>query len=327
MTALTSTGCARCLLSAGLAAALVVTGSGPATAAAPQPAWSASAASVALTAAALPLEPDPGVPTTTEGSNTGAPDTGAAGVEAAQSGGAGDFLINAYNLIQPYVQWGFELAAWAVSYLPWPIGYLGAQIDILYDTFEPIAQALVYAAAFLLDGQYDLIVPVLTNGVNAAVTYFVQGEIAWVLSFFPPLPPLPSLPVFPIIAAAPAASQAPAAGGAADETAPTAGRTDEPVEAAAGDAAPRSDLRRSAVRAQRAAGARAVATDTAETTPTPAPTPTPAAAEAAPAAESTASASRSAPASAPDKPGQPTAGDAATAAPAKAGAARAARRG
>ena len=327
MTVLTPTGCARCLLSAGLATALVVTGSGPATTAAPQYAsWTVSAASMALTAAALPLEPDPGVAAAnTETLNTEALNTESS--LAAQSGGAGDFLIATYNLIEPYVQWGFELAAWAVSYLPWPIGWLGQQINILYDTFEPIAQALVYSAAFLLDGQYDLIVPVLTNGINAAVTYFVQGEIAWVLSFLPPLPPLPSFPIFPITAAAPAASEAAAASGAADETAPTAGTTAEPAEAAASDAAPRSDLRRSAVRAQRGAVARAVATDAAETPPALAP----AAAEAAPSAESAASASPSAspPASpsAPDKPGRDTAGAAAAAAAVKAGAGRAARRG
>lgn len=325
MTALKPNGCIRCLLSAGLAAALVMTGSGPATATAPQPAsWTGSAASVALTAAALPLEPDPGMPITTGVQDTGAPDTEyPVDPVAAQSGGAGDFLIGAYNLIQPYVQWGFELAAWAVSYLPWPLGYLGAQIDILYDTFEPIAQALVYSAAFLLDGQYDLIVPVLTNGVNAAVTYFVQGEIAWVLSFLPPLPPLPSFPIFPVIAAAPAASEAAAVSGAAQDTAPSVGRTAEPAEAAAGDTAPRSDLRRGAVRAQRAAASRAVATDTADS-PAPA---VPAAAEAAPSAESTAAAASPASPSAPDRPGRDTAGDTEDVAPAKAGATRAARRG
>jgi len=130
---------------------------------------------------------------------------------AAATGSTGDMIINAYNALEPWAQWGFEVAAWAVSYLPWPLGWLGQQINIAYDTGEPIVQALVYSFAFLIDGQVDLIGPTLTNGVNTAVTNLVQGEIAWVLGFFPPLPPGPVLPVFPTAAAAGRAAAASAA--------------------------------------------------------------------------------------------------------------------
>jgi len=133
---------------------------------------------------------------------------------ASASGSAGDTIINAYNAIQPWVQWGFEVAAWAVSYFPWPIGWLGQQINIAYNTGEPIVQALVYSFAYLIDGQFDLIGPTLTNGVTTAVNNLVKGEIAWVLSFFPPLPPV-SFPVFPVFPAATAASRTAAAPAAA----------------------------------------------------------------------------------------------------------------
>lgn len=129
----------------------------------------------------------------------------------AATGSASDTIINAYNAIEPWAQWGFECAAWAVSYLPWPLGWLGQQINIAYNTGEPIVQALVYSFAYLIGGQFDLIGPTLVNGVQTAVTNLVTGEIAWVLSFFPPLPPI-SFPVLPgaSVAARAAAVAAPA---------------------------------------------------------------------------------------------------------------------
>ena len=127
------------------------------------------------------------------------------------TGSAGETIIGVYNAIEPWVQWGFEVAAWAVSYLPWPWGLLGQQIDIAYNTGEPIVQAAVYSFAYLIEGQFDLIGPTLMNGVSTAATNLVVGEIAWVLSFFPPLPPI-SFPVLPgaSVAARAAAVAAPA---------------------------------------------------------------------------------------------------------------------
>ncbi len=102
---------------------------------------------------------------------------------AAATGSAGEAIINIFNTVEPFVQYGFELTAWAAGYLPWPIGWLGQQINIAYNTGEPIVQALVYSFAYLIDGQFDLIGPTLAFGFNLAVTNFVQGEINWVLSF------------------------------------------------------------------------------------------------------------------------------------------------
>jgi hypothetical protein len=124
------------------------------------------------------------------------------GPVAAATGSAGEAIINTFNAVEPFVQYGFELAAWAAGYLPWPIGWLGQQINIAYNTGEPIVQALVYSFAYLIDGQFDLIGLTLSYGLNLAVTNFVEGEIAWLLSFLPPLPPLPPPPPFPTAAVA-----------------------------------------------------------------------------------------------------------------------------
>lgn len=140
------------------------------------------------------------------------PSVGEPSVVAAATGSTGEAIINTFNTVEPFVQYGFELTAWAAGYLPWPIGWLGQQINIAYNTGEPIVQALVYSFAYLLDGQFDLIQPTLAFGFNLAVTNFVQGEINWVLSFLPPLPPLPPPPPFPT---ATVASRTAASGAAA----------------------------------------------------------------------------------------------------------------
>ena len=150
------------------------------------------------------------------------PSVGEPSVVAAATGSAGEAIINIFNTVEPFVQYGFELTAWAAGYLPWPIGWLGQQINIAYNTGEPIVQALVYSFAYLLDGQFDLIQPTLAFGFNLAVTNFVQGEINWVLSFLPPLPPLPPPPPFPT---ATIASRTAASGAAATSMA-TPARTE-----------------------------------------------------------------------------------------------------
>lgn len=191
----------RSTLAAGLAAATVsaaavVPVTHPGSAAITLP-------SIALSASVLPFtQPAAAAAGAVLGDNAPRPAAAAAlpafpgPITVSATGSAGDTIISAYNAIEPWVQWGFEVAAWAVSYLPWPLGWLGQQINIAYNTGEPIVQALVYSFAYLIDGQFDLIGPTLINGVNTAVNNLVTGEIAWVLSFFPPLPPI-SFPVLP----------------------------------------------------------------------------------------------------------------------------------
>ena len=160
------------------------------------------------------------------------------GPVAAATGSAGEAIINTFNAVEPFVQYGFELAAWATGYLPWPIGWLGQQINIAYNTGEPIVQALVYSFAYLIDGQFDLIGPTLSYGLNLAVTNFVDGEIAWVLSFLPPLPPLPPPPPFPTAAVASSVATAAVAARAGTEPAAARVDADTPVTEAPVDTVP-----------------------------------------------------------------------------------------
>jgi len=180
----------------------------PVHAPAPQ---SISTAAVRLSAAVQPLlqpvdtaaavlglvsTPAPAVPKPAAAGSTGTPQ---AAVAAAS---AGDAIINAYNAIEPWVQWGFEVGAWAVGYVPYA-GYFGSQINIAYNTGEPLVQSWVYSFAYLIDGNVSLIGPTLVNGIKQSITNLVQGEIQWILGYLPPLPPIPP---FAAVPAGPAAA-------------------------------------------------------------------------------------------------------------------------
>lgn len=182
----------RSHLTAGLAAALVA-GTAGITAGAPQthPALSMVAAPAVELAAALQPLLQPGLPgggpQPAEATTTGAsPRANVGGITQSP----GDWIINAYWTIQPWVEYGVELFAWATEWLPWPIGLLAPQSDIIYNAWQPFAESVVYSFAFLIDGQFELILPTLSAGIQTGITNLVQGEIAWILSFFPPLPPI-----------------------------------------------------------------------------------------------------------------------------------------
>jgi hypothetical protein len=237
----------RSTLTAGVAAGLVVAATG--TAAVSGPVAAPALRSVASPAIQLSAVIEPLLqPVANVGGETAA---------------AGDWIINVYNTVQPWVEYGVNLAAWAVSWLPWPIGLIGPQANILYSGWQPIGQALAYDAAFLLDRQFDLIIPTLVNGLKTGINDLVRGEIDWVLSFFPPLPPV-SVPVLPVLPSFPGAgattlTRSAAAAlprGAATQTEPVA---EIPVSvdlAPAAEAEPTRrasrPLGRSAARAQRA---------------------------------------------------------------------------
>lgn len=210
---------------AGLAAALVtaaVTTPLP-TPASPVPPLISSAA-VELAAALLPL-PEPLTANVTGMSST-----------------PGDWIINAYNAIQPWVAYGVELFAWAVEWLPWPIGLLAPQADIIYSGWQPFAESVVYSLAFLVDGQFDLILPTLSNGIQTGISTLIQGEIDWIASFFPPLPPIG-------VAASSRTAGRESAAPAQSESAPVAAVVAEPTPV--GDA--KRHAQRAGLRPQRSA--------------------------------------------------------------------------
>lgn len=199
-------------VAAGVLAASAVVPVGAPAAPLPMALPMVSVPAVDLAAAMQPLlEPAPAAATANVGGETASP---------------GDLLIYAYNVIQPWVAYGVELFAWAVEWLPWPIGLLAPQADIVYSGWQPFAQSVVYSLAFLVDGQFDLVLPTLVNGIQTGVSTLVQNEIAWILSFFPPLPPFPPL-----------GSAALPAGGRA-VTAPRAAATAAPISETVPDIAP-----------------------------------------------------------------------------------------
>ena len=105
-------------------------------------------------------------------------------------------IENFYNFAEPYVQYAFNLAAYAVGWLPW-VGILGQQINFVYDLFEPMVQSALFNTLDWLTGAITF-----SQGLSnfwatttATVNWFIQTEINWLLSWLPPLPPLP--PGFP----------------------------------------------------------------------------------------------------------------------------------
>ena len=124
------------------------------------------------------------------------------GPTAAATGSPGDTIINAYNYLEPWVAYGFELADWALGFVP-VVWWVSPAVDLAYFTAEPIVQSLVYSFAFLIDGQAELIGPTLQIGVNEAATNFVTYSFYWFTSLVP-LPPFPPFPIFPVASVAPA---------------------------------------------------------------------------------------------------------------------------
>ena len=131
----------------------------------------------------------------------------AADVTAAAST-AGDAIINGYNALQPWVAYGFQLAQWAVSWVP-GLWFVAPAIDLAYYTWQPVGEALVYSFAYLLDGQPELIPPTISQGIQNSASNFVTYAVNWVYSIVP-FPPLPPIPIFNGFAAA---STPPAAAG------------------------------------------------------------------------------------------------------------------
>jgi hypothetical protein len=103
-------------------------------------------------------------------------------------------IENFYNYAEPYVQYAFQLAAYAVGWLPW-VGILGQQINFLYDLFEPMVQSALFNTLDWLTGTISFSQG-LSNfwaATTASINQFIYTEINWARGFLPPLPPLPPL--------------------------------------------------------------------------------------------------------------------------------------
>jgi hypothetical protein len=206
---------ARSFVAAGVAARTAGVIAIPATVDAPaSPSSSVQKERVALLAAArsftAPIEPPAAFlvltpphdapPNSTPGSavKTSPRAMVAAAAPSAQAALAGlpgiqNAIINAYNVINPWIDYGVNLAQYAVGWIP-VVGIFAPQIGIFYyNLIEPITTSAVYNIAYVLGGTIGLgqgISNVINDSINAGIG-FVNAEINWALSFLPPLPPFP----------------------------------------------------------------------------------------------------------------------------------------
>lgn len=177
---------------------------------------------------------------------------------------AGDTIIAAYNALQPWIAYGFELVDYALVWVPF-ISLIAPAIDLAYFTAQPLIEAAVYSFAALIDGNFTLIGPLVQAGIQNSVANFIEYGLAWIGSIIP-LPPLPPIAaaVKARTAAPRAASRVPAAAAVLDQEAPTPQALTGPRAVTETAAVPRS--RRDVARAQRSARPASASATTAAST-------------------------------------------------------------
>jgi hypothetical protein len=148
------------------------------------------AAGVRLSAAVQPIVPHSGVMANVA---TAAASPVVAAAAASTLATSGNAIMNFYYSAEPWVQYGFELATWAVGYVP-IAGYFSGLIMVAYYTGEPIVQSFFQSAQYLVDGNWAAIPNTLVNGFIQGGQQFVQQGLNWILGYFPPFPPLPPFP-------------------------------------------------------------------------------------------------------------------------------------
>src|SRR5690242_5610595 len=98
----------------------------------------------------------------------------------------------AYHAIEPWVRYGFELATYAVGWIPW-VGWLSGQIMIFYNFGESIVHAIAHNTLDWLSGNGSFLQNV-GDGIAWTIDAFVQLGIDQWNFWLPSLPPLPPLP-------------------------------------------------------------------------------------------------------------------------------------
>jgi hypothetical protein len=116
--------------------------------------------------------------------------------DAVQGTGINDSIKNIYNAIEPWVEWGFDVAAYVVGWIPW-VGWFAPQISILYDFGEAIVRSFVFNGADWLFGPlgFNQKVTNIIGDVWSASWQLLWDEIDWLIPGIPipPLPPCPAI--------------------------------------------------------------------------------------------------------------------------------------
>jgi hypothetical protein len=105
----------------------------------------------------------------------------------------GTSIKSIYNAVEPWVQYGFDLAAYAVGWVPY-VGWLAPQITIFYHFGERIARSITFNIADWLDGQINFAQGLINVGVDTFNSFVQLGIDQWNF-WLPSLPPLPPLPL------------------------------------------------------------------------------------------------------------------------------------
>src|SRR6478752_9467125 len=103
-----------------------------------------------------------------------------------------DAIINTYHAIEPWVRYGFQVATYAVGWIPW-VGWLSPQIMIFYNFGERIVESLVVNSADWLWGPLPFFTGlgnIARDSWNALVQLGIDQWNFWLPSL-PPLPPFP----------------------------------------------------------------------------------------------------------------------------------------
>ena len=101
-------------------------------------------------------------------------------------------IKSTYVAIEPWVHYGFQLAQYAVGWVPY-VGWLSPQIDIFYHFGERIVRSVVFNSADWLWGPLPFAVG-LGNIARDSWNSLVQLGIDQWNFWLPPLPPLPPFP-------------------------------------------------------------------------------------------------------------------------------------
>ena len=103
----------------------------------------------------------------------------------------GTSIKGIYNAVEPWVQYGFDLAAYAVGWVPY-VGWLAPQITIFYHFGERIARSITFNIADWLDGRISFGQGLINVGVDTFNSFVQLGIDQW--NFWLPSIPLPPLP-------------------------------------------------------------------------------------------------------------------------------------
>ena len=107
-------------------------------------------------------------------------------------GSVADTLEWAYHAIEPWVEYGFDVAEYVVGWIPYA-GWFSGQISILYNFGERIVHAIAHNTLDWLNGNGTFLQN-LGEGIRWSIDALIQLGIDEWNYFLPPLPPLPPIP-------------------------------------------------------------------------------------------------------------------------------------